>query len=67
MLQNSGNPSNGAEDMGRSREMKEEQKRYDGFEGMNYEQRRQPYHTRQTNNRNEEESNQGGNGRPQGD
>lgn len=51
MLQNSGNNRNeGQNDSGNASVQPTENKRYEGFEGMNYEQPRQPYQPRQKKN-----------------
>ena len=41
----------------------QERKRYEGFEGMNYEQRRQPYNSQYSNNRNRDDINSGNGGK----
>ena len=51
MLQNMRNqPSDSGGNSGRGSNEMQERKNYEGFEGMNYEQRRQPYNPQYTNN-----------------
>lgn len=52
MSQNTRNqPSDSQETSGRGSNANQERNRYEGFEGMNYEQIRQPYNSRQNNDR----------------
>jgi hypothetical protein len=53
MLQNTRNqPSDDQGNSGRGSNEAQDRKNYEGFEGMNYEQRRQPYYPQHTSNRN---------------
>jgi hypothetical protein len=46
----------------RASNINQDRKRYEGFDGMNYEQRRQPYNPQNTNNKKRNEVNNGRNG-----
>lgn len=62
MTHNSRNqPSESGGNSGRGTTTQNEGKRYDGFDGMNYEQVRQPYHPRQSGNNNREDMSSGNN------
>jgi hypothetical protein len=51
MSQNMGNqPSDSQGSSGRGSNETQERKNYEGFEGMNYEQKRQPYNPQHVNN-----------------
>ena len=51
MSQNTRNqPSDSQGNSGRGSDEMKDRKNYEGFEGMNYEQRRQPYNPQHTNN-----------------
>ena len=54
------------ENNGRGNESRD-RKRYEGFEGMNYEQRRQPFETASSGNRNGNNNSNNGNGSNQQD
>jgi len=54
-------PSDVQLDSGRGANGSRERKQYEGFEGMNYEQRRQPYNPQQVANRNVDDVSDGGN------
>jgi hypothetical protein len=60
MSQNTGNqPSDSQGNSGRGSNESQERKNYEGFEGMNYEQRRQPFNPQHTGNNNGTSSNSG--------
>jgi hypothetical protein len=60
MSQNTGNqPSDSQGNSGRGSNESQERKNYEGFEGMNYEQRRQPFNPQHTGNNNGTNSNSG--------
>jgi hypothetical protein len=68
MSQNSGNKKDERQaDGGRGMGEHYEHKQYEGFEGMNYEQRRQPYNTKPINRERDGGNNSGGGGNRQED
>jgi hypothetical protein len=66
MSQNQRNqPGDGQMDTGRTSNGNSERRQYEGFEGMNYEQRRQPYQPLQSANTNSDDPENGGSGKKQ--